>query len=102
MNEEGAKVSIAAHGDSTEASLETTRVLSRGETERRATLPGRSDTASSKTAFATSTAMRVSFCMDGLLLALTQHRLWHTDADGSGEESISSMKLTKPEHIGAS
>jgi hypothetical protein len=33
MNEEGAKVSIAALGDSTEASLETTRVLSRGETE---------------------------------------------------------------------
>ena len=28
-----------------------------------------------------STAMRVSFCMGGLLLAFTQPRLWHIDAD---------------------
>jgi len=40
--------------------------------------------ATSKTAFATSTAMRISFCMDGLLLALTQHRLWHIDVDRVG------------------
>jgi hypothetical protein len=31
-----------------------------------------------------STAARVSFSMDGLLLAFNQHRLWHIDADRVG------------------
>jgi hypothetical protein len=47
-------------------------------------LPGRSEAAISKTAFARSTAMRVSFCMDGLRSALVEHRLWHIDADRVG------------------
>ena len=41
------------------------------------TFPGRSETAISKTAFARSTAMRVSFCMDGLLLAYSAATLAH-------------------------
>jgi hypothetical protein len=48
---------------------------------RRTTWPGRSEIAISKTAFATSTAMRVSFDMMGSSLALNQQRLWHIDAD---------------------
>jgi hypothetical protein len=51
--------------------------------------------ATSKTDFARSTAMRVSFCTDGLLLAYYQHRLWHIDADSVGGGVISSMKLLK-------
>jgi hypothetical protein len=38
---------------------------------------GRSEIAISKTAFATSTAMRVSFDMMGSSFALNQQRLWH-------------------------
>jgi hypothetical protein len=53
----------------------------RGSRSRRAILPGWFETATSKTAFAKSTAMRVSFRVDGLLLAFEQHRLWHIDAD---------------------
>jgi hypothetical protein len=71
------------------------RNCERGNRSRRATLPGRSETATSKTAFARSTAMRVSFCMDGLLLLLPSTDSGTSMPTEPAEESISSMKLTR-------